>query len=171
MSDKESNKLLPLLHKNSSVRYTLSALNNYQWENIVKRHSPDTLTRAAKQTCSKSSTLQIQIARPWGRTFQSNSPLSGRQVSSNAPHLPPRLNIDRCIICSTNQKISNLFAVQTSGFQTYLQHEPANLKLICSTNQWISNLFAARTSEFQFYLQYIPRQQSLLIGKLVYLRR
>ena len=152
----------------------MSALNNYQWENIVKRHSPDTLTRAAKQTCSKSSTLQIQIARPWGRTFQSNSPLSGRQVSSNAPHLPPpppRLNIDRCITCSTNQWISNLFAARTSESETYLQHKPVDFKLICSTNQRIWNLFAARTSESQFYLQYIPRQQSLLIGKLVYLRR
>ena len=57
-------------------------------EKTVKRHSPDTLTRAAKQTWSQSFTLHIQIARPWGRTFQSNSPLSGGQVLSNAPHLP-----------------------------------------------------------------------------------
>ena len=43
-------------------------------EKTVKRHSPDTpLTRAAKQTWSQSFTLHIQIARPWGRTFQSNS--------------------------------------------------------------------------------------------------
>ena len=73
-------------------------------EKTVKRHSPDTLTSAAKQTWSQSFTLHIQIARPWGRTFQSNSPLSGGQVLSNAPHLPRLpppplgLNIDRCII-------------------------------------------------------------------------
>ena len=71
-------------------------------EKTVKRHSPDTLTRAAKQTWSQSFTLHIQITRPWGRTFQSNSPLSGGQVLSNAPHLPCLppplgLNIDRCI--------------------------------------------------------------------------
>ena len=78
-------------------------------EKTVKRHSPDTLTRAAKQTWSQSFTLHIQIARPWGRTFQSNSPLSGGQVLSNAPHLPRLpppppilgLNIDRCIIDET----------------------------------------------------------------------
>ena len=46
-------------------------------EKTVKTHSPDTLTRAAKQTWSQSFTLRIQIPRPWGRTFQSNSPLSG----------------------------------------------------------------------------------------------
>ena len=51
------------------------------------------LRHAAKQTWSQSSTLHIQNARPWGRTFQSNSPLSGGHVWSNAQHLsclPPR---------------------------------------------------------------------------------
>ena len=57
-------------------------------EKTVKRHSPDTLTRAAKQTWPQSFTLHIQIARPLGQTFQSNSPLSGGQVLSNTPHLP-----------------------------------------------------------------------------------
>ena len=65
-------------------------------EKTVKRHSPDTLTRAAKQTWSQSFTLHIQIARPWGQTFQSNSPLSGGQVLTSAPP-PLGLNIDRCI--------------------------------------------------------------------------
>ena len=61
--------------------------NSFQWGNVVKRHSPDTLKRAAKQTWFHSSTLHFQIARPWRQIFQSNSPLSGGQVWSNTPYL------------------------------------------------------------------------------------
>ena len=74
-------------------------------EKTVKRHSPDTLTCAVKQTWSQSFTLHNQIARPWGRTFQSNSPTLGRtsfiKCPTSAPPPPPPpflgLNIDRCI--------------------------------------------------------------------------
>ena len=65
--------------------------------------------------------------------------------------LPPHLHVNRLI-----------FAVQTSEFQTYLQHEPANFKLICSTNKQISNLLAARTSEFQTHLQHKPANFKLI---------
>ena len=67
-------------------------------------------------------------------------------------------------ICSTNQRISNLFAARTSEFQTYLQHKQANFKLTCSTNQRISNSFAAQTSEFQTYLQHEPANFKLICG-------
>ena len=64
--------------------------------------------KRAKQTWSQSFTLHIQIARPWGRTFQSNSPLSGGQVSikcpTSAPPPPLGLNIDRCIRTTVYRK-------------------------------------------------------------------
>ena len=66
----------------------------------MKRHSPDTLTRAAKQTWSQSYSNRPTM----GTNFPVKLPTLGRTCLIKCPHLPRLppppllgLNIDRCI--------------------------------------------------------------------------